>query len=82
MCDLFAGADPQHLLARDHLAGACLMKGDLDRHIAESLMHARAAGCPMELLDDLRRSYETPRYFVPTGWSWWDLHYRLGLVRE
>ena len=51
--------DPQHLLAREYLAGAYLMKGDLDRHIAESLAHARAAGCPREQLDDLRRIYDT-----------------------
>lgn len=27
--------------------------------MAESLTHARLAGCPPELLDDLRRSYDT-----------------------
>jgi hypothetical protein len=37
--------------------GVLSMKGDLDRHIAESLTHARAAGCPPEQLDDLRRIY-------------------------
>ena len=51
--------DPQHLLAREFLAGAYLKKADLDRHRAESLTHARAAGCPVELLDELRRSYDT-----------------------
>jgi DNA-binding winged helix-turn-helix (wHTH) protein/tetratricopeptide (TPR) repeat protein len=51
--------DPQHLLAREFLAGAYLKKGDLDRHMAESLTHARAAGCPLELLDELQRSYDT-----------------------
>ena len=50
--------DPQHLLAREYLAGAYLKKGDLDRHMAESLTHARAAGCPLELLDELRQSYD------------------------
>ena len=50
--------DPHHLLAREYLAGAYLKKGDLDRHMAVSLTHARAAGCPVELLDDLRRAYE------------------------
>ena len=50
--------DAQHLLAREYLAGAYLKKGDLDRHTAELLAHARAAGCPVELLDDLRRSYD------------------------
>ena len=51
--------NPHHLLAREYLAGAYLKKGDLDRHIAESLTHARAAGCPLELLDDLRRCCDT-----------------------
>ena len=51
--------DPQHLLAREFLAGAYLKKGDLDRHMAESLTHARAAGAPPELLDELRRVYDT-----------------------
>lgn len=51
--------DPQHLLAREFLAGAYLKKGDLDRHMAESLTHARTAGCPLELLDELQSSYDT-----------------------
>lgn len=51
--------DPHHLLAREYLAGAYLKKGDLDRHMAESLAHASAAGCPSALLDDLRRCYDT-----------------------
>lgn len=51
--------DPHHLLTREYLAGAYLKKGDLDRHMAESLTHARAAGCPMDLLDNLRRIYDT-----------------------
>ena len=40
--------DPQHLLAREYLAGAYLKKGDLDRHMAESLTHARTAGAPLD----------------------------------
>jgi DNA-binding winged helix-turn-helix (wHTH) protein/tetratricopeptide (TPR) repeat protein len=51
--------DAHHLLAREYLAAAYLKKGDLDRHMAESLTHARAAGCPLELLDNLRRVYDT-----------------------
>jgi DNA-binding winged helix-turn-helix (wHTH) protein/tetratricopeptide (TPR) repeat protein len=51
--------DPQHLLAREYLAGAYLKKGDLDRHMAESLTHARAAGAPLEMVDELRRTYDT-----------------------
>jgi DNA-binding winged helix-turn-helix (wHTH) protein len=50
--------DPHHLLAREYLAGAYLKKGDLVRHMAESLTHAQAAGCPVELLEDLRRAYD------------------------
>ena len=50
---------PQHLLAREFLAAAYLKKGDLDRHMAESLTHARAAGCPEPLLDEFRRAYDT-----------------------
>jgi DNA-binding winged helix-turn-helix (wHTH) protein/Tfp pilus assembly protein PilF len=51
--------DPHHLLAREYLAGAYLKKGDVDRHMEESLTHARDAGCPSELLDDMRRIYDT-----------------------
>jgi DNA-binding winged helix-turn-helix (wHTH) protein len=51
--------EPQHLLAREFLAGGYLKKGDLNRHMAESLTHARLAGCPLEVLDDLRRRYDT-----------------------
>lgn len=51
--------DPQHVLACEYLAGAYLKKGDHDRHMAASLAHARAAGCPRELLGELQRSYDT-----------------------
>ena len=51
--------DERHLLAREYLAGAYLMKGDLERHMAESLTHARAAGAPPDLIDELQRLYET-----------------------
>jgi tetratricopeptide (TPR) repeat protein len=51
--------DPQHLLVREYLAGGYLKKGDLDRHMEESLTHARAAGVPMELLHELRHIYDT-----------------------
>jgi DNA-binding winged helix-turn-helix (wHTH) protein/tetratricopeptide (TPR) repeat protein len=53
--------DPHHLLAREYLAAAYLKKGDLDRHMLESLTHARAAGAPPEMLDELRRIYDTAR---------------------
>ena len=51
--------DPHHLLAREYLAGAYLKKGDLDRHMAELLTHARAAGCPPDLLHDLQHVSDT-----------------------
>lgn len=49
--------DPRHLLAREFIAGAYLMKGDLDRHMVENLAHAEAAGVPVALLDELRQLY-------------------------
>ena len=49
--------DPQHLVAREFLAGAFLMKGDVDRHMAESIAHARAAGAPLELVEQLEAIY-------------------------
>jgi tetratricopeptide (TPR) repeat protein len=49
--------DPSHLLARECMAGAYLKKGDLDRYLAESLVHAQEAGAPAPLLDELRRVY-------------------------
>jgi DNA-binding winged helix-turn-helix (wHTH) protein/tetratricopeptide (TPR) repeat protein len=51
--------DPHHLMAREFLVGAYLKKGDFDRYMTESLTHARAAGAPGELLDELRRAYDT-----------------------
>ena len=50
--------EPQHVLAREYLAAAYLKKGDLDRHMAEVMTHARAAGAPSELIDELQRHYE------------------------
>jgi DNA-binding winged helix-turn-helix (wHTH) protein/tetratricopeptide (TPR) repeat protein len=49
--------DPRHLLAREYIAGAYLKKGDLDRHMAESLAHAQAADAPAGLVDELREVY-------------------------
>jgi len=51
--------DPQHLLAREFRSGAYLKKGDLDRHMEESLTHARAAGAPPELISEMQHIYET-----------------------
>lgn len=50
--------DPGHLLAREYLTAAYLKKGDVDRSMEESLTHARAAGAPAEVVDELRRTYE------------------------
>lgn len=50
--------DPGHLLAREYIAGAYLKKGDLDRHMAENLAHAEAAGAPAALIAELRTTYE------------------------
>ena len=50
--------DPQHLLAHEYLAGAYLKKGDLPRYMEASLAHARAAGAPPAMLEDLQRIYE------------------------
>ena len=49
--------DPRHLLAREYIAGAYLKKGDADRHMAESIVHAELAGASSELIDDLKRAY-------------------------
>jgi DNA-binding winged helix-turn-helix (wHTH) protein/tetratricopeptide (TPR) repeat protein len=51
--------DPQHLLAREFLAGAYLKKEDPDRYMSEVLTHARLAGADQDLLADLRRIYDT-----------------------
>jgi tetratricopeptide (TPR) repeat protein len=45
--------DPNHLLAREFIAGACLKKGDLDRYKAESLAHATSAGAPAEMIAEI-----------------------------
>lgn len=49
--------DPQHLLAREYLSGAYLMKGDPDRHFAEGLAHAKAHGVPAGTLQELAALY-------------------------
>jgi serine/threonine-protein kinase len=49
--------DPQHLLAREFLAGAYWALGDFDRHMAENLKHAEAYGVSREALEPLRRTY-------------------------
>jgi DNA-binding winged helix-turn-helix (wHTH) protein/cytochrome c-type biogenesis protein CcmH/NrfG len=49
--------DPAHLLAREYIAGAYWKKGDPDRHMAEALLHAEAAGAPAELIEEMRKIY-------------------------
>ena len=49
--------DPRHLVAREYIAGAYLKKDDLDRHMAELLAHAQAAGAPAALIDEFRNVY-------------------------
>ena len=45
--------DPEHLLAREFIAGAHWKKEDFDRYMTESVAHARAAGAPAELVEQL-----------------------------
>lgn len=49
--------DPQHLLAREFLAGAYWAIGDFDRHMAENVKHAEAYGMSSEALEPLRQTY-------------------------
>ena len=58
-CSRSLEIDPQHVLAREFLAGAYLKKGDSDRYMIEVLTHARLAGAPQTLIDDLRRIYDS-----------------------
>ena len=48
--------DPAHPLAREFVAAAYLKKGDLDRHMAESIAHAASHRVSAEALDELKRS--------------------------
>jgi tetratricopeptide (TPR) repeat protein len=50
--------DPNHLLAREYLAGAYLKRNELDRYFVECEIHAQAAGMPKAVMDPYRRSYE------------------------
>ena len=49
--------DPDHLLAREHLAAAYWKKGDFDRHMAETIRHAESYGVSSELLEPLKAAY-------------------------
>jgi tetratricopeptide (TPR) repeat protein len=48
--------DPQHPSAREHLAGAYLKKGDIERHVEENLKHAEIHGVPQDVLQRLKRT--------------------------
>jgi DNA-binding winged helix-turn-helix (wHTH) protein/tetratricopeptide (TPR) repeat protein len=49
--------DPEHLMAREHLAGAYWKLGDFDRHMAENIRHARAYGVAPEALQPIKDAY-------------------------
>jgi DNA-binding winged helix-turn-helix (wHTH) protein/Tfp pilus assembly protein PilF len=51
--------DPNHLLAREHLAGCYLKKRDFDRHMAENIAHAESHGVAAEALAPVREAYAT-----------------------
>jgi serine/threonine-protein kinase len=49
--------DPKHLTAREQVAGAYLKKGDIERHVEESLKHAESFGVPEIVLAPIREAY-------------------------
>ena len=49
--------DPAHPLAREFVAAAYLKKGDLDRHMAETIAHAASHHVSVETLEELQRVY-------------------------
>jgi DNA-binding winged helix-turn-helix (wHTH) protein/tetratricopeptide (TPR) repeat protein len=49
--------DPKHLTAREQVAGAYLKKGDVDRHMQESLRHAESFGVPETVLAPVKQAY-------------------------
>ena len=49
--------DPAHPLAREFVAAAYLKKGDLDRHMAETIAHAASHHVSAQALDELQRVY-------------------------
>jgi DNA-binding winged helix-turn-helix (wHTH) protein/tetratricopeptide (TPR) repeat protein len=51
--------DPTHLTAREQVAGAYLKKGDVERHIQESLKHAQTFGVPDSVLAPIKQAYAT-----------------------
>jgi len=48
---------PDHLGAREYIAGAFQMKGDLDRYMIEHMRYAEVLGVPSESLEPMRRAY-------------------------
>lgn len=49
--------DPRHLVAREHIAAAYLLMGEVDRHMAENIRHAETFGAPADVLDILKQVY-------------------------
>ena len=49
--------DSHHLLAREFLAGAYLLKGELNRYVEEVIKHAASYGVPPENLEPLKAAY-------------------------
>ena len=49
--------DPQHLLAREFVVGACQQLGDHDRAMLEAMRHAESFGVSQELLQPLKDAY-------------------------
>ena len=66
--------DSKLLLAREHVIGACWMKGDVDRMLAESVTQARSFGASPEALDEVRRLCESLKRGYAAGG-------RIGAVR-
>jgi DNA-binding winged helix-turn-helix (wHTH) protein/tetratricopeptide (TPR) repeat protein len=51
--------DPKHLTAREQVASAYLKKGDLERHVQESMRHAESFGVPESVLAPIKDAYAT-----------------------
>ncbi len=51
--------DPDHLMAREHIAGAYWKMGDFDRQMDEGLKHARSFGVPEETLAAIAATYRS-----------------------
>jgi DNA-binding winged helix-turn-helix (wHTH) protein/tetratricopeptide (TPR) repeat protein len=51
--------DPKHLTAREQVASAYLKKGDIARHVQESMRHAESFGVPESVLAPIKEAYAT-----------------------